>query len=98
MEGDEAPAPEGVPPPLGATAPPGDADELSGAPRNVKPIRQQATVAVLAASEVDRLWTSAPAMNYSLLRLVCSWGSELCPARAFLELKVAHSAPGEARR
>ncbi len=75
---DGALVPEGVPPPLGATAPPGDAAELRGEPTSITTIKQQAKVAVLVASEVDRLWTSALAMNYPFCAF-CAPGPRLCP-------------------
>jgi hypothetical protein len=49
--------------PLGATAPPGDAAEPKEGCASARAITQHARIAVLAAIEVDRLWTSALATN-----------------------------------
>gem|GEM_PF-6405583 len=95
---DGALVPEGVPPPLGATAPPGDAAELRGEPTSITPIKQQAKVAVLVASEVDRLWTSALAMNYPFCAPSVLPGPDSAQPAPSSSPEWPADGPGDARR
>jgi hypothetical protein len=65
-ETDDPPPPEGVPPPVGAIAPPTpvDAADPSGGWASVEQTRQSVRSAALTALEVDRLWTAALATNH----------------------------------